>query len=207
MSTPPTITNGYVTLQKVKQALRITDNIDDAILALSIEAASREIDGFTERQFFQTTTTRVFIPRDSFTVEIDDLTTLTSLKTASIGKDFDITWTPTDYQLEPLNSLAGGIPSPATRIRAVGDFVFPTFEPRNVNHYQATVQVTGTFGWPAVPTAVEQAALLLTLRQYKRYDAPLGVAGIDDLGVAMRVGRIDPDVEKLLSPFRKLRMA
>jgi hypothetical protein len=201
------ITNGYVTLATVKKALRITDTIDDTILELSVEAASREIDGFTERQFFQTSGTRLFIPRDSFTVEIDDLTTLTSLKTASIGKDFDITWTATDFQLEPLNSLAGGIPSPATRIRAVGDYVFPTFEPRNVNHYQATVQVVGMFGWPAIPTAVEQAALLLALRQYKRYDSPLGVAGIDDLGVAMRVGRIDPDVEKLLSPFRKVRMA
>ncbi len=201
------ITNGYVTLADVKKALRITDTIDDQILELSVEAASREIDGFTERQFFQTEATRLFIPRDSFTVEIDDLTTLVSLKTASIGKDFDITFKESDFQLEPLNSLAGGIPSPATRIRAVGDFVFPTFEPNNVNHYQATVQVTGTFGFPEIPTAVKQAALLLTLRQFKRYDAPLGVAGIDDLGIAMRVGRIDPDVEKLLSPFRKVRMA
>ena len=207
MTTPPTITNGYVTLAEVKQALRITDNIDDDILALSVEAASREIDGFTERQFFQATETRVFIPRDSFTVEIDDLTTLTELKTASIGKAFDITWTETDYQLEPVNGIAGGITSPATRIRAVGDFVFPTFEPNNVNHYQATVQVTGTFGWPEIPTAVKQAALLLTLRQYRRYDSPLGVAGMDDLGVAIRVGRIDPDVEKLLMPFRKVRFA
>ena len=201
------ITNGYVTLATVKKALRITDTIDDTILELSVEAASREIDGFTERQFFPVTETRVFIPRDSFTVEIDDLTTLTTLKTSSLGKDFDITWTATDYQLEPLNKIAGGIATPATRIRAIGDYVFPTFEPRNVNSYQATVQVTGVWGWPAIPTAVQQAALLLTLRQFKRYDAPLGLAGIDDLGVAMRVGRIDPDVEKLLSPFRKVRMA
>ena len=35
------VTNGYVSLDLVKKALRITDNIDDDILELSIEAASR----------------------------------------------------------------------------------------------------------------------------------------------------------------------
>lgn len=200
------VTNGYVSLSLVKKALRITDNIDDDILELSIEAASREIDGFCERVFYDTTETRVFIPRDSFTCEIDDLNSLTTLKTSSTGESFDVTWTSTDYQLEPLNSQAGGIVTPATRIRAVGDYVFPTFEPRNVNHYEATVQVTGTFGYTPVPTAIEQAALLLTLRQYRRYDSPLGVAGFDEMGV-VRVGRIDPDVQKLLSPFRRVKMA
>ena len=200
------VTNGYVSLALVKKALRITDDIDDDILELSIEAASREIDGFCERVFYDTTETRVFIPRDSFTCEIDDLNSLTTLKTSSTGESFDVTWTSADLQLEPLNSQAGGLVTPATRIRAVGDYVFPTFEPRNVNHYEATVQVTGTFGYTPVPTAIEQAALLLTLRQYRRYDSPLGVAGFDEMGV-VRVGRIDPDVQKLLSPFRRVKMA
>jgi hypothetical protein len=200
------VTNGYVSLALVKKALRITDDIDDEILELSIEAASREIDGYCERVFYATTETRVFIPRDSFTCEIDDLTSLTTLKTSSTGESFDVTWTSTDYQLEPLNGRAGGLVTPSTRIRAVGDYVFPTFEPRNVNHYEATVQVAGTFGFTPIPTAVEQAALLLTLRQYRRYDSPLGVAGFDEMGV-VRVGRIDPDVQKLLSPFRRVKMA
>jgi len=200
------VTDGYVSLALVKKALRITDDIDDEILELSIEAASREIDGYCERVFYATTETRVFIPRDSFTCEIDDLTSLTTLKTSSTGESFDVTWTSTDYQLEPLNGQAGGLVTPSTRIRAVGDYVFPTFEPRNVNHYEATVQVAGTFGFTPIPTAVEQAALLLTLRQYRRYDSPLGVAGFDEMGV-VRVGRIDPDVQKLLSPFRRVKMA
>jgi len=201
------VTNGYVSLSLVKKALRITDVIDDEILELSIEAASREIDGFCERVFYDTTETRVFIPRDSFTCEIDDLNTLTTLKTSSTGESFDVTWSASDYQLEPLNSQAGGLVTPATRIRAIGDYVFPTFEPRNVNHYEATVQVTGTFGYTPIPTAVEQAALLMALRQYRRYDSPLGVAGFDDMGSVVRVGRIDPDVQKLLAPFRRVKMA
>ncbi|HMA77619.1 MAG TPA: phage gp6-like head-tail connector protein, partial [Candidatus Paceibacterota bacterium] len=70
----------------------------------------------------------------------------------------------------------------------------------------ATVQVTGTFGFTSIPVAIQQATLLLTLRQYRRYDSPLGVAGFDDMGV-VRVGRIDPDVQKLIAPFRRVKMA
>jgi len=200
------ITNGYCTLADVKAALRIDDVIDDTILELSIEAASREIDGYCERQFYQSSETRIFVPRNSFTVEIDDLASLTTLKTSSTGETFDQTWAASDYQLEPVNGIAGGIESPATRIRAIGSLTFPVWEPTNTNHYEATVQVTGTFGWSAIPVAIRQACLLLALRQFRRYDSPLGVAGFDEMGV-VRVGRIDPDVEKLVAPFRRVKMA
>jgi hypothetical protein len=68
------------------------------------------------------------------------------------------------------------------------------------------VEVTGTFGWATVPTAVKQATILLAMRQFKRYDSPLGIAGFSDLG-AVTVRSVDPDVEKLIAPFRKVRMA
>jgi hypothetical protein len=200
------ISNGYATLNEVKAALRISDAIDDTILELSIEAASREIDGYCERRFYQTTGTAVYIPQDSFTCEIDDLVTLTSLKSSPDGTGYTQTWTASDYQFEPLNNLSGGIPSPYTRIRAVGDYTFPVWEPNNVNAYEATVQVVGTFGWASVPAAIKQATILLSLRQYRRYDSPLGVAGFDDVSV-IRVGRVDPDVQRLIDPFRKVRMA
>ena len=38
-----TVVNGYATLSDVKSALRIADSVDDSLLELSIEAASREI--------------------------------------------------------------------------------------------------------------------------------------------------------------------
>jgi hypothetical protein len=47
----------------------------------------------------------------------------------------------------------GGIDTPATRIRAIGDYLWPVYEPRNVNSNQASVQVTGVFGFASVPTA------------------------------------------------------
>lgn len=203
------ITDGYASLNDVKAALRIpsSDTVDDAMLEIAIEAASREIDGYTERVFTSTSdATRLYIPMDSYITQIDDLVSITSLETSSDGDGFDTTWTATDYQLEPLNSLVGGITTPATRIRAIGDYLFPQWDLRDTNAQEATVRVVGTFGWSAVPTAIKQATILLAMRQFKRYDAPLGIAGFGDLG-AMRVSRLDPDVEALVSPFKKVRMA
>jgi hypothetical protein len=205
------ITNGYCSLADVKAAARITDTIDDTLLELSIESASREIDSYTERVFYSTGATavaRVYIPQDIYLVETDDIISVTTLKSDSTGNGtFDVTWTATDFQLEPLNGRAGGIDTPATRIRAIGDYLWPVYEPRNVNSNQASVQVTGVFGFATIPTAVRQATILSALRQYKRYESPTGVLGFSDLG-AVRVGtKLDPDVERMIQPYRKVRMA
>jgi hypothetical protein len=202
------ITNGYATLEQVKAALRIEDTIDDTLLELAIESASREIDGYAERVFYSVgTATRVYLPTDSFLVETDDLQSVSLIKTDTDGSgNFAVTWQTKDYQLEPLNGQAGGISTPFTRIRAVGDLLWPLWEQRNPNVYEATVQVTGVFGFAAIPTAIVQATILLAMRQFKRYDSPLGVAGFGDLG-AMRVTKFDPDVEALVAPWRKVRMA
>ena len=196
------ITNGYATLAELKAVMRIptADTVDDALLETSIEAASRQLDGFCERVFYTNSGTRVYMPNDSFVCETDDIVSITTLKTASDGTSFDTTWSTADYQLEPLNGRAGGIVTPFTQIRAVDDLLFPTYGG------EATVQIVGTFGWSAVPIAIKQAVLMLAQRQFKRYDSPLGVAGVGDLGV-IRVSRIDPDVQSLVSPFRKVRFA
>jgi hypothetical protein len=193
------ITNGYCSLSDVKAALRITDTVDDSLLELSVEAASREIDGYCQRIFYnRTAQTRKYTPESYFLVQIDDLVTLTTLETATDGSNFDTTWPAADYQLEPLNGISGGFQAqPFTRIRAVDNSVFPMYM---LN--EATVRITGTFGWAAVPIDIKQACVLLAMRQFKRYDSPLGVAGFGDMG-ALRVGRTDPDVEALLSPFKR----
>jgi len=201
------ITDGYATLSDVKAALRITDNVDDSLLEISIEAASREIDGWCERVFTSSTATRIYRPTDVFSVDVDDLQSITTLKTDSDGDGvFDVTWETTDYQLNPLNGIAGGISTPYTQVRAIGEYLFPIYEPRNVNANEASIQITGVWGWASIPTAVKQACIILSMRQFKRYDSPTGVMGFGDLGV-MRVGRVDPDVEKLLMPFRKMAFA
>ena len=195
------ITNGYCTLAQIKASAGITDNIDDALLELAVEAASREIDGVTERQFFQTVATRIYSPRSFYVTDIDDLVTITRLQTSTAAdKVFDETWHTSDYQLEPLNGLAGGIETPSNLIRAVGDYGFPMVEGN------ATVKVEGTFGFSSVPIQITQATVLLGSRIFKRNDSPLGVAGFGEIGI-IRVGRFDPDVEALVMPYKKVRFA
>lgn len=195
------IIDGYSTLAEVKRSLGITDSVDDLLLELVIEAASRQIDQHCERIFYQSSGTRVYAPRDNFTVEIDDLLTLTTLKTSTnLDSVYDQTWQATDIQLEPLNGIAGGIVQPFTHIRAIGDYWFPT------GMDEATVQIVGVFGWATIPSAIRQACILQSARYFKRSDSPMGVAGFDALGV-IRLARIDPDIATLLDPFCKVRMA
>jgi hypothetical protein len=196
------ITNGYCTLAEVKAALRITDTIDDSLLETAVESASRLVDGYAGRNFYSAgSAVRYFTPEDRIVCEIDDLISLTSLEvSADLDGVFDQTWASTDYQLEPLNGKVDGLTGwPATRIRAVGAYIFGT------NIGEASVKVTGTWGWSAVPTAVKQATVIQASRIFKRLDSPLGVLSSPDLGY-IRVGtRLDPDVQQLVEPYRLAR--
>jgi len=197
------IVNGYCTLAQLKAALRITDTLDNDLLEVAIESASREIDGACERVFYSTSGTRVYAPQNIYLVQTDDIVSVTTVKTSTDGVTFNTTLAATDYQLEPLNGIAGGLVSPFTQIRAVGDYLWPAYSPQTIFHLEASVQVVGVFGWSAVPTAIKQATIILAMRLFKRLDSPLGIAGFGDMG-QMRVGRFDPDVDALLAPFRKV---
>jgi hypothetical protein len=196
------IVNGYCSLAEIKASARITDTVDDALLELAVESASRMVDSYTQRYFYNAgTATRLFAPQDSYVSEIDDLITLTTLQTSD-GDNFGTTWAAKDYQLEPLNGNVDGLTGhPTTRIRAVDDFIF------NVLDGEATVRVVGVWGWSAVPVAVKQATVIQAARIFKRNDSPLGIAGFGEMG-AVRVGvQLDPDVKHLIDVYRKVRFA
>ena len=197
------ITQGYCSLAQVKSALRIQDSVDDSLLEMAIESGSRAIDGYTNRSFSATgSAVRIFVPNDYLVVDIDDLITLTQLRTKSDDDStFDTIWTADDYQLEPLNGRVDGLPTSYTNIRAVGDYLFSQWEG------EATVEVTGTWGWASVPVAVTQACVIQSSRIYKRLDSPLGVAGISDIGIMRVSNRLDPDVAQLVDPYRRIRFA
>ena len=196
------ISNGYATLVQVKAALRISDTVDDTLLEMAVESASRAIDGYASRSFYSSgTATRYYAAQDSYITQIDDISsTALTLATSSAGNNvFDTTWAVTDYQLEPLNGNVDGLAVPYTRIRAVQNYLFPLLAE------QSLVKLTAVFGWSAVPIAITQACIIQSSRLFKRLDSPLGIAGFGDMG-AMRVSRyLDPDVEQLVSPYRIVR--
>lgn len=202
------ITNGYATLAQVKSALRITDTIDDSLIELAIEAASRDIDAYCGRVFYDMGSgSRYYAATDPYFCPIDDCQSITQVATALTSNgNYDTVWAnPTagqnngDYQAEPINSSAptDGIISPITGVRALWRYLFPTIGGN------ALVKITGTWGWASVPTAIKQACVIQAARIFKRNDSPLGVAGFGDMG-AMRVSRVDPDVARLLDPYRRV---
>ena len=204
------INQGYATRNQVKAALRIgtADTLDDDLIDNCVGAASRLIDGYCNRRFWQTGTAeaRVYQAEDSFYCSIDDIagTALTLKTSTQADGTFDLTWSRSDYQLEPLNGNLDGLTWSYDKIRAVGDYLFPTV---NANYgEQALVQVTAIFGWPSVPEPVTQATIIQASRIFKRYDSPLGVVGFGDLG-QIRVSRyLDPDMAQLVEPYRRMRI-
>lgn len=194
------LTNAYTTLQTVKAALRITDNVDDTLIENAINTASRMIDGYCQREFYNAgTAARVFAASDELYVDIDDLagTAITLQTDDQANGAFDITWTPSDYQLEPLNGKLAGQAWAYTRIRAAENYLFP------VENGLALVKVTGVWGWPAVPQAIEYATIMQSQRLFKRLDSPTGILGFGDMGAVRVTRQLDPDVAEMVNPFRR----
>jgi hypothetical protein len=196
----------YATLTQVKAAMSITDQVDDAVINVALDSASRWVDGWCDRSFAPAgtaVTSRDYTPTDTFgVIYIDDCVSVTEVRIDDdLDRTFSKTLLPADYLLEPVNEQRYGLVLPFTRLRPYEDGYWPVFRGR------PTVRVFGRFGWPEVPTAVREATIMQTQRLFTRRDAPLGVAGFGDLG-AMRVSRfVDPDVEMLLAPYRRVRYA
>lgn len=194
------LTNAYATLAEVKAALRISDTVDDVLIENAINSASRMIDGYCEREFYQAgTASRYYAASNELIVEVDDLagSAITVATDPNAQGTFDLVWSTVDYQLEPLNGKLAGQSWPYTRVRAALNYLFP------VMNDLALVKVTGVFGWPAVPAAVNTACILQAQRLFKRFDSPTGVLGFGDMGAIRVTRQIDPDVAQLLSPYAK----
>jgi hypothetical protein len=201
----------YITLAQLKDSLRITDTVDDAMLGFAITAASRAIDQHCGRQFGQLAApaARYYEPRwdrrqTRWLIPIDDLMTTTGLAIATDVND-DGTWGTalvlnTDVSLFPWNAAADGLPWTAL---AGGKSV--TFSPPSTVLFDRTVRVTAQWGWSAVPSVVVQATLIQASRFFKRRDAPFGIAGSPDMGSELRLlAKVDPDVQLVLDPVRRL---
>jgi len=197
------ITNGYATLAQVKSALRITDDVDDTLIEQAIESASRRIDGYCGRWFYKTAQTAIKVyPFDYYNVPTQDIANTSVTVAVSTQGDgvYDQTWTQgTDYQLEPLNASLNS--DPYNRIVAIGGKTFPIQVTPNVPY----VQITAQWGWQNVPIDVTQACVLLSIRQFARLNAALGIVGFNDM--AIQVKAVDPDVRDLLNQYRLMAVA
>ena len=194
------VTNGYCTLAEVKAAMRLSDSVDDTLIENSIEGASRRIDGYCGRFFYQTNQTVLFYGRDSYRLLVSDIATTTGLTITTDDRGdntFSTSWVlNTDYVVEPTDAVLQN--RPYRVIQATGGKTWPLF----VVPSRPAIKVIATYGYPSVPDDVREACVLLSMRQFARYNAALGVVGFADMAITVRA--VDPDVRDLLTPYRIL---
>lgn len=190
----------YLTSAELKATLSLTgETFADADIALAITSASRTVEQIAGRRFYpdaDANQVRYYTPCGSHRLVVDDLVTLTSLKTDRDGNGtFEETWTlNTDFLLEPLNAVADGVPWSVIRRHPQGTKSFP---------YQVkSVELTGKFGWAAAPEPVKKAAGILAAKFVLiARQAPFGVVNLGPDSEAFRIARSDPHVMGLLSRY------
>ena len=201
-----TITNGYVTLQDVKDELGREDALNDARIENAIGRASRQIDDYTGRRFWQdpTVVTREFYADDhvelvSSVDQVMDISTTTGLivklddgDNVTYGTTLTIS---TNFLLTPPNAADEG--EPYTGIRLVdANYSFQRSYSRRPG-----VQVTAKFGFPSVPEPVAAACLIQSVLLYKATDAAMGGLSFGD-GAFMRVrGGLNPIAQSLVDRY------
>lgn len=197
----------YTTVSEVRQQLGDSNDQEDAgHLEASIRAVSRAIDQWCGRRFWldPALVVRTFEVSDGYCAYVNDIGTTTGLLVKTnpdSAGTYATTWAATDYLLEPLNASANGGAYSYTKLVAVGNNYFTP----STASFRPGLQVTARWGWSQVPEPVRAAATIKAVALWKRKDAPLGVMEVGDFGV--RIGRDDPTVVSLLSPYRLIGIA
>jgi hypothetical protein len=195
----------YATVDALKSRLGITDTADDVELHGACYAASRWVEQFCQRLFYRsaTGTARTFVAQDWWTVkfpEFSDVVSVSALATDDAGDGtFETTWSASDYQLLPNNPSAAPETRPYTSVRAVAGRTFPL--PWGMAAREDRVQITGVYGWPAVPVAVKQAALIVASETFKLKDSFAGQGGFNEYGPVPL--RRNPQAIDFLRPYRR----
>lgn len=197
----------YITTDQLKNYLAGANasNVDSDLAVLAAAAASRAVDELCGRRFWldDTATARTYTASRYDRVDVDDIGSLDDLEVAvdtTGGGSYTTVWLAAHYQLHPVNApYASPEPEPWTRIVGITQSFPVVYGTGRANR----VQVTARWGWPAVPTLVQQATLIKAGRVYHRRNSPQGVAAFDEFG-PVRISRAeDGDVVSMLEGYRR----
>jgi hypothetical protein len=197
----------YVEPEQLKELISMdgTTYADDAVLA-ACHAASRGVDLTCKRRFWldaDANQVRTYTPEALRLLEIDDLVTLTSVALDRSGSgSYSESWTVgTDFILEPQNAPKDVPPSPYEwlRVRLLRGRWLPL-------GIEASVQITGKFGWTLVPEEIQTCTGILASKMLRRVrEAPFGIVAVGgmDTGIAARIAKTDPDVAPILESYTR----
>lgn len=188
----------YASLDELKDYLKMAtkDSYDDALLD-ALSSVTSEIEAKCNRHFNKATsaTIRSYYPDSRYLAKVHDFYTTDDLVVAINGNELT---EGVDYELHPLDGVVDGQPGwPYWKIRLLGGRAFP-YRPST----GAPLKVTAKWGWNAVPAPVKQACLIMAAETFQLKDAPLGVAGMDAFGSALRV-RDSSVARNKLAPYAR----
>lgn len=191
----------YATLAEFKSSIGITDSTDDTPLQSVLDSADELINNYVDTKvgFGRTSSQTRYYTADRFDfVLTDPIYSISQLATDVNGDGtYSQVWTSNDYILAPRNAALDNRPYTEidTSPFSNADYNFP------VGYLE--VKVTGIFGWPSVPAAVKQAALIQAGAIWSSRTAPFGVIGSQDLGGVLRMAAaLHPEARILLEPYR-----
>lgn len=136
-----------------------------------------------------TATPRIYQPVDATLVETGPFATTDGL-TVEVSSDRS-EWTELDasrWWPGPDSSVAKG-------------WAFREIRTLNGEQFGPFVRVTAVWGWPATPPQILRATKLVAHWLYKRINSPFGIEAFAGEPVQVPYGG-DPDVHRLLAPFR-----
>jgi hypothetical protein len=193
----------YATITELQQRIGFPDATDAALVARltdALDAATTAIDNDTGRSFATSASiTRTFgAPAASRVLRVPDLVSVTTLKVDDDDDGtFEITIASTDYELDTVHPS----PFPYDTVRLT-DRSFPGPGLR-----RRRVEITGVWGWSAVPDPINQACTLLAGRIAQRSSQALfGTQSFGDLGAAS-IRSSDPDYMALIARYRLIGVA
>ena len=191
----------YATLAEFKSSIGITDSTDDTPLQSVLDAADQLINNYVDTKVgfgITSSQTRYYTAERFDFVLTDPIVTVTTLAVDINGDGtYSQVWSANDYVLAPRNAALDSRPYTEidTSPFSTADYNFP------VGYLE--VKVVGTFGWPSVPAAVKQAALIQAGAIWSSRTAPFGVIGSQDLGGVLRMAAaLHPEARILLEPYR-----
>lgn len=143
----------------------------------------------------QTASVRLYTALDPWTLTIDDVVSITSLKTDEDDDGtFERTWAVTDYILSPPNEAEYDRPYLRIDARRSGRYRFPLTP--------VGVRVEAVFGWPETPPQIGEACWILVEQlNIRKRKMPMGFQ-ITPESVAY-IARTDPQLSFLFHGLRR----
>ena len=199
------IGDAYSTAEQYRLALdpSRTDDGNDSDILTDLKAVSRYLENKIGRFFNKDAAdvARIYVaPATKTSIWIDDLSAApTSIKVDhNLDGVYETELEATDYELWPLNAAKGPEARPYTKVCLAPWGTLSSF-------YEGDrIEITGKFGWPAVPEAIQRATIQLTA--IPRLETPRATQRIPELseviGASPEAQRI---VYALIDGYKRVR--